>query len=116
MVISFKPRYKEPILSGQKIHTLRFDKGNRWSAGRIMHMATGVRTKFYNCFKVATCISVQSVDILCYDDGTLRVFIDGRSGYDAEQLAKNDGFQSVEDFKKWFFPYGNGLWVGKIIH
>ena len=124
MIIGFKEQFRAPILASTKIHTIREDKHDRWHAGRIMHMATGVRTKRYECFKEAVCISIQDIEIT-YDD-CIVVSIDGKTfalltKYDEafdigerklQALARNDGFESITDFLSFF----KGDFTGKIIH
>ena len=117
MVLPFKPQFVPKILSGQKIHTIREDKGNRWKPGRKIHMATGVRTKNYKCFKEATCVSVQEIVIDWFAYGAKHrpdVRVAGRSLYAAEvmQLAYNDGFDSMQAFFEWF----SEDFIGKIIY
>ena len=127
MVIGFKEKFKEPILKGTKIHTIREDSHNRWKQGIKMHMATGVRTKKYNQFYEDTCKSTQKIEIKYNKGGGVNVFIDNNFfhyqtswGLEWEKesknrmlkLAINDGFDSIESFFKWF----NGDFVGKIIH
>ena len=92
-------------------------------------MATGVRTKKYNCFKEGVCVSVQAIQIIHskpYGANNLvdsEIIIDGEpratnrkwlpSGEDfLEQLAINDGFNNYEDFFKWF----SSDFQGQIIH
>jgi len=136
MILSFKKQFpwgkpmsfKEKILSGQKIHSIREDKKGRWKPGMSIHMAYGVRTKFYDCFcDKHKCKSTQSIKINHYPTGypmiSREVIIDGElfyklDGFSArgsermEQLAKNDGFDSVEDFFQWF----SRDFKGEIIH
>lgn len=107
MVIPFKQQFVQPILDGTKIHTIREDKNNRWKAGMTMHMATGVRTKQYNCFKEEMCTSVRRIHLNPHEE--LVFFLDqyGHAYFIFSQdeiklLAKNDGFKSVEDFWHWF--------------
>ena len=137
MVLGFEPQFVEPILDGTKIHTIREDKHNRWKPGMKIHFATGVRIKNYHQFKTAVCVSVQEIRINWRD-----IFIDGKSlnhiipfihvGYtkllegnslkmyipnemisiNEYRLATNDGFESIDDFRKWF----NKDFTGKIIH
>lgn len=118
MIIPFKPQFKAPILEGTKIHTIREDKSNRWKAGNTIQMATGVRTKNYECFAKASCLSTQTISIKWPPRGrTFKspiVKIDGRKLLIPEvvKLAHNDGFDHVFDFYKWF----NEDFEGKIIH
>lgn len=116
MLLGFKERFKEPILKGTKIHTIREDKHHRWQAGKLIHFAIGVRTKKYNQFYEKLCTGTRHIEI---DPVEKKVFIivngteqkyfnsDG-----IETLAKNDGFKNVNEFWAWF----NKPFVGKIIY
>lgn len=123
MVLGFKTKDKQgnqtnfpaKILKGSKIHSIREDKNNRWKAGRIIHFATGVRTKHYHQFKLDTCKSVQSIEIV-WDEtlDMLSIKIDGKkiSNSDIMRLAYCDGFDHMKDFESWFkLPF-----KGQIIH
>lgn len=125
MILSFKNQFPNKILSGQKIHTIREDPHERWKPERKIHMATGVRTKNYDCFREDVCVSVQSIKIeyskrsknfvivyidnmiFCSNQGGLCVNFDGM-----RKLSRNDGFESYEDFFKWFSSDFHGV----IIH
>jgi len=108
-----------------KIHTIR--KGNRWKAGIKMQLAIGVRTKEYYQFNVEEyaaldhCISVQSIQIdhnerlgkrVFVEDDSDAIFPKQLSESEIEQLAINDGFNSVEAFWNWF----SKDFYGQIIH
>lgn len=116
MVIGFKEKFKEPILKGAKIHTIREDAHNRWKQGRKIHMATGVRTKNYNQFYEDVCKSIQGIEITRVSDylNDTIVTVDGRklNLSEIQQLAWNDGFENLIDFWMWF----NADFKGKIIH
>lgn len=105
MILSFKPRFKEKILSGEKIHTIREDKTRRWQTGKKIHFATGVRTKNYNQFYEGECKFIQQIEIR---PKTRQIFIGLNGTMNKlkadfhEVLAKQDGFDSVEDFWLWF--------------
>lgn len=121
MVLGFKPQFVKPILEGTKIHTIRHDEHDRWKPGNKIHMATGVRTKDYCMFKMDKCVSVQKITIQWHWQvgpspepsvwiGSLPMSLLGHGAI--EQIAKNDGFESVDAFFKWF----NKDFEGKIIH
>jgi hypothetical protein len=124
MILGFKERFKQPILDGIKIHTIREDKANKWSSEYYIHFATGVRTKKFNMFKVAPCVSVQKIDIEWMTIGTINrasVKIDNicvgcyTNRYPfglCYFIAKNDGFDNVHEF----FQFFNKDFHGKIIH
>lgn len=132
MILSFKKKFswgkptdfEEKIVSGKKIHTIRNDMHGRWIIGRNIHFATGVRTKKYNCFLKAVCWGIQSVQINYHDPSVIEVIIDGELFYKHGsglycigndkmiELARNDGFDSIDDFFKFF----NKDFQGKIIH
>lgn len=100
-----------------KIHTIRADNKDRWKAGNNIHSVINNRTK--NRFQfapVVPCVSAQKIKITylmgCGDYPSVK--IDGHilKYNKIEQLAKNDGFDSVEDFFAWF----DWDFEGKIIH
>ncbi len=119
MILSFKEKFKSPIISGQKIHSFREDPTERWKKGNTIQMATGVRTKKYNCFKEADCLSVQKVKMVNHPSSMIIVFDDAVIFHwkDIIQIAKNDGFDDPYDFIEWFFPNNKyGEWHGRLIH
>ena len=121
MVIGFNEQFPDKILAGTKKHTIRVDQHDRWHAGMKMHMAVGVRTKSYLCFKLDTCKSTQIIDIDYYLGMKYpMVVIDGCHFYNPYlnidkgmlELSQNDGFESIEAFFEWF----NKDFIGKLIH
>lgn len=129
MILGFKQKFpngtptnfKEKILSGQKIHSLR--ESNRFSAGMSIQMAYGVRTKHYEQFNkgiesLSICKSVQSL-YLCYvDEDCMVATLEGaKTDWTIDSLIKNDGL-TYEQFVKWFFPTPTKKyeWKGFIIH
>ena len=120
MVLGFKKQFQAPILEGTKIHTIRKDEKERWHPGMLIHMATGTRSKYYNCFKEAKCISTQRI-FMSYD-WMLHISISDRELYkeEKEQLAIKDGFADFKAFEDYWYPellkekYQS--FSGKIIH
>lgn len=123
MILGFKQNFpwgkptnfKEKILSGQKKHSIREDGKRRWKVGMLIHMAYGVRTKFYECFcDKHRCTGKQEIKIKWSKSKVfVSVDIDHKVFYTLQggvvfidkgmiELAKNDGFDSVEDFFRWF--------------
>jgi len=124
MILSCKPQFEPPILSGTKIHSMREDKHNRWKAGRVIQFATGIRTKNYRQFFEAVCTGVQKV-VLFQGSVGIMVHIDGRQldWKETLLLAHNDGFATTEAMMRFFIPkIPQGadrfvaVWGGKIIH
>lgn len=114
MVLGFKPQFEPKIMNGTKKHTIREDANNRWRVGMAIHFATGVRTKKYKEFKKGKCNAVCKIEI---EPSNRQVMI-VNNGYekvlqtqDIERLAKDDGFDTVDEFFKWF----NKPFKGKII-
>lgn len=124
MVLGFKERFKEPIMKGVKVHTIREDKHNRWKPGMVIQFAIGVRTKKYACFKVGKCVSTQTIHIVYNDHGDCPpIIVIGKvntfvntlktlSAEEVETLAHNDGFDSAAAF----FTFFDKDFSGKIIH
>jgi hypothetical protein len=106
-----------PIVSPPKIHTIR--EGNRWGPGMIIHMAYGVRTKKYEQFNkgiegLSVCKSVQSINISWKSNPFIHVYVDGKelSPPIINLLWSNDGFDSYNQFHRWF----SKDFEGQIIH
>lgn len=115
MIIGFHKQFVSLIKKRKKLHTIRADKHNRWKAGMKMHMATGVRTKKYKCFKEITCKSVQEIRIIYYNKGYMpNIYIDALkiSNTQFYELVIKDGFHNPNEFLNWF----NKSFIGKIIH
>jgi len=123
-----------------KLHSIR--AGSRWKAGQKIHMAYGVRTKNYEQFnkdipELEFVKSVQSIRLTwVYKNAYIEtklplrkitgpygefeyypvIWIDGRNINESEatieRLAINDGFDTVNDFFRWF----NKDFTGQLIH
>lgn len=109
MILGFKLRFERPIADGTKVHTIREDKHNRWSIGRPIHFAVGVRTKAYRQIGKGVCTSVQAIKI-----DKPHVSIDSRplTLDEVNELAIRDGFKDVDEFFEWF----SQSFEGKLIH
>ena len=109
MILSFKKQFVQPILDGTKVHTIREDKGNRWTVGKKIHFATGVRTKNYEQFMEGECIGLQKIRIK--NEG---IYVSERrlNYIEAKQLAFRDGFDYLSEFLKFFDRPFDGI----IIH
>ncbi|WP_262246974.1 hypothetical protein [Parapedobacter soli] len=122
-----------------KLHTIRHDPHDRWKPGMKIHPVINNRTKNYFQFAPEfLCVSTQQVDIIDsaytkdyagisieyshrHKDGGVEeyvkhweVVVDGVSlkSTQIEELAVNDGFDSVEQFFTWF----NAPMRYKLIH
>lgn len=105
---------------GIKIHTIRADTKNRWRVGMPIHFVVKNRTP--QRFQFAPILSVkaiQSFEIEWYKGSPIVVINNGHfynpiAGIDngMAELAKNDGFDSIDDF----FAYFSSKFIGKIIH
>ena len=98
-----------------KFHTIRNEESNRWKPGMDIHFVINGRSK--NRFQfapVVKCVRVQTIEIK-HAFPHRYIFVDGRflnSWKEMNRLAMNDGFESVEDFFKYF----NQDFKGKLIH
>ncbi|WP_438423101.1 hypothetical protein [Aquimarina macrocephali] len=112
--------------SDPKLHTIRRDEKNRWRAGNKIHPVINNRTKQQFQFTpTIKCTGVQRIEIVkvanvktpytrSTGNKTFQVIVDGNclNKNQIEQLAINDGFESVEHFFRWF----NEDFTGKLIH
>lgn len=110
----------------KKIHTIRRDKSKRWKVGNKIHFVINNRTpKRYQFAPVVLVKSIQDITItemlmtqtaycVVSNDKIFKVEIDGRILHkkEVEQLAINDGFESVDAF----FEYFNEDFKGRLIN
>lgn len=119
------------IKTTPKFHTIREDKSNRWKDGNDIHFVINNRTKDrFQFAPIIKCKGIQYISItyieyypIVYLGNTQESWMpfywenpyDNEDGYGVEQmkeLAVNDGFNSIEDFFKYF----DSDFTGKIIH
>lgn len=106
---SFKARFAEPILTNQKLQTIRLEgKRRHVGAGSTLQLYTGMRTK--QCRLVATrrCASVHQIELMIFPSvQKIAARVDGRALNERETilLARMDGFDSVADM--WQFWRNN---------
>lgn len=102
-----------------KKHTIREDKNNRWKPGMWIDFFINARTK--KMFRFAPRIKVVSVQKISIEHDLFfgkhlgpQVLVDNKklSLDKLELLAKNDGFDNIEEFFQWF----DKDFTGKIIH
>lgn len=128
MILTYSnPRFKDLILSGEKIHTIREDKKMRWKPGmKIQHWMGNPRNvkKEPHQFAEGICQAVRDVVITRrYDRPEPVVFMfetyehEGRFLLKNEiyELAKNDGL-TIDEFREWFVPESLPDFRGRIIH
>jgi hypothetical protein len=88
--------------------------------GEVLQLYYGMRTKQCMSIGVSRCVSVEPIEIAVLDDAILLIRIGeplkALSERDMEQLARNDGFGSLEDM--WLFwrrEHGLGVFNGLMI-
>lgn len=144
MILSYsKPEFKGLILGGDKIHTLREDKSDRWKPGMsIQHWLGNPRnvSKNPHQFHEGVMQNWQAVKVFRSDWGsegfavaikikpnehfTKDQFLNNDSvvhesivlftGAMLQMFCHNDGLTKM-DFKNWFLSE-NESWLGKILH
>lgn len=113
-----------------KIHTIREDKRDRWKPGNLIHMVINNRQKSrFQFAPVLKVVATQRINIQYTRNQTTTtalVLVDGVSlglvvwkngclvDYNLSilALAKNDGFETINQFFEWF----KEDFEGKIIH
>lgn len=130
MILTYTlPKFKDLILSGEKIHTIRADPHGRWKPGRsIQHWMGNPRNVHAkekpHEFAAGECKAVQEVWMSRKDgdeywcDG-VTVYLIGAGRWmkpgDIKELAENDGL-TIEEFREWFVPEGKPEFQGRVIH
>lgn len=117
MLIGFKERFVDLILSEKKIHTIRKDESNRYQPGKTLHMATGIRTKKCNIFLIKRIIKTQPLRVVREENKVYFFLGDKRvSRTTADRIAKNDGFKNSTELVAWIDDFYSLPFDGKLIH
>lgn len=109
MNINYKKEMERALASGVKLHTIR---QKPIAVGTMMnHIVYPYHNKERRCVLSNFCTSTQNISI---DPDARAIFVDGKkqSKSDMERLAKNDGFETMDDFWTFF----NEPYQGMIIH
>lgn len=89
-----------------KIHTLRRDKQNKWKKGKKIEFVIFEGTHIETCFSEGKCTGIQRVVLV--PEAKEITLIDSSAKFgmrqieDIEQFAKNEGFDSVEEFWEYY--------------
>lgn len=128
MILPFKEQFAAKIIDGTKIHSIRKDEHDRWKPGKIIHMATGVRTPKYKLISETPCISVQWIGIdiqaeivtLWLGDNNTNPhggsFAFCLNEANLVSLAVNDGFENIKEFFDFFRNQKSPDGAYKLIH
>ena len=102
------------ILSGEKSHTIRARRKRPFRVGDRLYLKTGQRTQYCRSLGETICTQVDHIRI--YADSQ-EVIINGKllCQDEIEILAKNDGFESVDEFYEYFGPRYNYDFEGQLI-
>lgn len=108
MNINYKKEMERALANGVKLHTIR---QKSIAIGTMMNHIVYPYHKERRCVLSNFCISTQMITI---EPSSRTIIIDGKeqSKSDMERLAKNDGFETMDDFWTFF----NEPYQGMIIH
>ena len=108
MNINYKKEMERALVSGVKLHTIR---QKPIAVGTMMNHIVYPYHKERRCVLSNFCTATQNISI---DPDARTIFVDGKeqSKSDMEKLAKNDGFETIDDFWTFF----NEPYQGMIIH
>lgn len=118
----YKKTGEQNFIWGPKIHTIRKDEKQRFKPGINLHLVINPysKTKRLQFAPLIKCTSIQKIHIsFWYNTDTEEfttplILVDDKelNKKQMQQLAINDGFDTLEDFLTYF----KGGFVGKIIH
>lgn len=103
--LSFKKKFAPKVESGEKTQTIRRRGKIKWRVGQTAHLFTGLRTPYCRRLGKGEVHEVTNVDI----DEKRVVSRELRGGYmspypqkDLLELAKADGFDTIQEFTDFF--------------
>lgn len=121
---NFQKQFADDVESGKKTQTIRkAGKRNPPSPRCRMQLYTGMRTKNCRLLCAPMCKSVNEIKIIPKFGEVLLRYVDGihwtifDSQQSLEKFARDDGFESVEDFFAFFEKAAdeNGVFEGHLI-
>lgn len=104
--LNFQKQFAPAVKSGKKRQTIRAARsdGRNPRVNQMLYLYTGMRTK--GCRKLGEGVCRQSLPVYMneHDNGMIDLYINGDAmDFDqVEQLAKDDGFDNVDDFYSFF--------------
>ncbi len=109
---NFKKEFAEDVASGIKCQTIRSSRKRPTIVGDTLYLYTGMRTKICRLLMTTECISISKIVIY-----PAAIILDGwfLSALERKNLAKADGFDSMNDFIKFFKPQSNRPFKGDLI-
>ena len=106
-VLNFKKQFADSVENGIKRQSIRPVRKNAINVGDNIYLYTGQRTKACRFLGTAKCTETFSIAIK-QEKSKLPIVIIANSTESIEDIAKKDGFNSVEDFLAFFRnQYGN---------
>ncbi|WP_281322167.1 hypothetical protein [Flavobacterium aestivum] len=111
-------------ITNPKIHTLRDDEKDRWKSGKLIHFfINNQKSDMFQFAPVLPVVSTQEVFMTYAHSDLIEISIDDRQLFSYNErleFALNDGFDSWEDFFKYFYPKITAskqkFYKGKLIH
>lgn len=115
MLLGFKKRFRDPILIGTKVFTMRTRRKKMPKIGEQLHMYTGLRTKHTEVItKKEKLFAMQNVRLtiklqynVLFD---IRIWVDRRelSQQEIDQFVVFDGFRDRRDFAEYWLTDEKG--------
>ncbi len=122
--LNFSAQFAQAVADGSKRQTIRAMRKNPIKLDDTLHLYTGLRTKQarrllppQQCtaalligirYKALKNSNYQSLEVSLQHKGKLR-------RDEIEEVAKADGFDSVEAFAAWFLPKGRENFKGQLL-
>lgn len=111
--INFMPRFADAVANGKKRSTIRKTRKNPIKVGDILYLKTGMRTRACKSLGEVTVNSVSKIEI----DEMGSITLDGApiSMHTERIIAKEDGFETYDDFVAFFDKFYGLPFEGVII-
>ncbi len=119
MILASKEIFIPKYIDLSKLHSIR--SGNRWRAGMsIQHFAKVRQPGMYKFMPDKVCTGTQDI-FITFNGWRFEVSIDDKYMYNniLEVLSKNDGFDSLDEFKRFFtndYKDQDVVFSGQIVH
>jgi len=115
--LNFSKQFADAVASGKKTQTIRKHRKDRpIKAGDTLYLYTGMRTKDCRKLEEVICTRISHI-VLTEQDISLGNTLGGVfcSKSECRAFARDDGFDSLDDFRAWFRDHYSLPFYGVVI-
>ena len=115
--LNFQARFADDVESGVKPQSIRAWRKRPFKLNDRVYLYTGMRTKACRKLGESDCIAVEPVTIRRVEGSCVAIIVGKQllTRGQAEQVARDDGFDTLDEFAAFFVSGDEGTFSGQLI-